>query len=191
MRNALHDAAPRLTAAWRPRFCGGVAAPPSARLPRLTAAMASRLSGALRLAGLDDYIAPSQVGRGGGGEGREGGGREVESSSRRQGSGGTGGRGPHGCQPPPWVLGAGRAGPPGLGPEVLPWAPRHPKGITETPSRVTEPPQRSPSHPKGLSNHPHGVTELPQRSSSHPKGHQTTSKGRPVTPPAGLGSWGQ
>lgn len=45
-------------------FCGSVAAPPSARLPRLTAAMASRLSGALRLAGLDDYIAPSQVGRG-------------------------------------------------------------------------------------------------------------------------------
>uniref|UniRef100_A0A8B9TQC7 Nuclear prelamin A recognition factor-like protein n=1 Tax=Anas platyrhynchos TaxID=8839 RepID=A0A8B9TQC7_ANAPL len=60
MRTALHDAAPRLTAAWRPRFCDGVAAPPSARLPRLTAAMASRLSGALRLAGLDDYIAPSQ-----------------------------------------------------------------------------------------------------------------------------------
>lgn len=50
---------------------------------------------------------------------------------------------PHGC----WVL-AG-LGPPGLGPEVLPGAPRHPKGITETPSRVTEPPQRSPSHPKG------------------------------------------
>lgn len=54
-----------------PAFCDGVAGPPSARLPRLTAAMASRLSGALRLAGLDDYIAPSQVGRGGGGEGRE------------------------------------------------------------------------------------------------------------------------
>lgn len=176
MRTALHDAAPRLTAAWRPRFCDGVAAPPSARLPRLTAAMASRLSGALRLAGLDDYIAPSQVGRGGDGEGREGGGREVESSSRRQGSGGTGGRGPHGCQPPPWVLGAGRAGPPGLGPEVLSGAPRHPKGSLSRPKGSPKCPRGHRAAPKVTKPPPKRYQTTPTGSPSYPKGHPATPK---------------
>lgn len=80
-----------------------------------------------------------------------------------------GGEAPMGASPPPWVLGAGRAGPPGLGPGVLPWAPRHPKGSLNRP-------KGSPNCPRGHQATPKGCQTTPTGSPSYPKGHPTTPK---------------
>lgn len=176
MRTALHDAAPRLTAACRPRFCDGVAAPPSARLPRLTAAMASRLSGALRLAGLDDYIAPSQVGRGGGGEGREEVGERWSPPAAVRGRGVQGGEAPMGASRPHGCWALAGLGPPGLGPEVLSGAPRHPKGSLSRPKGSPKCPRGHRATPKVTKPPPKCYQTTPTGSPSYPKGHPATPK---------------